>query len=156
MRCGWSTALRSRSFRSARDCRSALSSSNWKKEKEAACCSATGSACARPSAGGSSSTSCWRFSSAKVQIADRVSESLAPRRELRRRPGRKAARCRLEQRLGGEDRLHLLGIIRPVGRRVQHAARRELARKQRRDIRLHQPALVVALLRPWIREEEVD
>jgi hypothetical protein len=39
---------------------------------------------------------------------------------------------------------------------MQRAARRELAREQRRHVRLHQPALVMTFLRPRIRKEEMD
>ncbi len=55
-----------------------------------------------------------------------------------------------------ERREHLLGVIRPVGRDVQVAAGREPERERVHEIRLEQPALVVALLRPRIREEHVD
>ena len=47
-------------------------------------------------------------------------------------------------------------VVRPIGRRVQDAAWLELARRQRGERRLHQAALVVALLRPRIRKEEMD
>jgi len=53
-------------------------------------------------------------------------------------------------------RLHLRGVVGPVGRGVQHAAGGQLARHERRVLRLHQAPLVMALLRPRIGQEEMD
>src|SRR5690606_28213879 len=51
---------------------------------------------------------------------------------------------------------HLLGIVLPIGGEVQAPAGRELAHQQRGERGLDQPALVVPLLVPWIREVDAD
>src|SRR5262245_54788176 len=76
--------------------------------------------------------------------------------EFRRRPPPAFLRGRLEERLRREHALDLLGIVRPVGSSVAVSAARELARSERGEIRLHEPALVVALLRPGIGKEKMD
>src|SRR3954466_6781301 len=125
--------------------------------KRKACWSETGSASGRRSAGGCSSTSCWScFSPAKVQVADRVAEALAARFEFGLRPFHQSLFHRLEKRFIQKNQLHLLRIVRPVGGEMHDAARRELFRRQRDERRLHQAALVVAFLRPWVGEEDVQ
>ena len=90
------------------------------------------SASGRPSAASASSTSCWRFSCpAKQQLADRVTEALSARFEFRDRPRGEARAAGSSSGSFENTSLHLLGIVRPVGRRVQDAAGRELARRER-------------------------
>src|SRR6185436_20260013 len=113
--------------------------------------------CGRPSAASASSTSCWGCSSPpKQKLPDRVTQALSARFEFRHRPRSKPRRRRLEQRLLREHFLHVLGVVGPVGGRVQDAAGGELVRRERGKLRLHHAALVVALLWPRIGKEEVD
>src|SRR3954447_24614997 len=108
--------FRARSFRSEPACRSPPCSPSSPKRSAKDSSKATGSACARPSVGGSSSTTCWRFlSAAKVQVADRVSEFPAPRLELRKRSFGETGRRRFEQFFLRKHVVHVLGVIRPVG-----------------------------------------
>ena len=51
---------------------------------------------------------------------------------------------------------HVLGVGLPVGGQVQAPARAQLAHQQRGQLRLHQPALVVALLVPGVGEVDAD
>jgi hypothetical protein len=53
-----------------------------------------------------------------------VAQALAAGLELRRRPLYKAARRNPQERLAREHFVHVLRIVRPVGRRVQRAAGR--------------------------------
>src|SRR5205814_1805995 len=54
------------------------------------------------------------------------------------------------------DALHMVGVVGPVGRRMQHAARCQLPCHERGSLRLHQAPLVMALLRPRVGEEKMD
>src|SRR5687768_7561419 len=90
------------------------------------------------------------------KLVDRMTQALAARLELGERLGEKAPVRFLECRFTREDLAHPLGILRPVGGRVQDAAGGELARGERGEAGLHEAALVVALLRPRVGKEEVD
>jgi len=80
----------------------------------------------------------------------------AARFEFRHRPRGKARRRGLEQRFVREHLVHPLGVVGPVGGRMERALGDELARDKRRKGGLHHAALVMALFRPWIRKEKVD
>ena len=56
----------------------------------------------------------------------------------------------------GKDRGDLIRVVGPVGCRVQYSTPLEFPRGQGREFRLHHAPLVMALLRPWVREEQVD
>jgi len=61
----------------------------------------------------------------------------------------------IEQRLGAEYFEHLLGVVLPVGRAMQIRARLQARHEQRDELRLDQPALVMARLVPRVREEDM-
>lgn len=64
---------------------------------------------------------------------------------------------RILQSLGvGQHGPHLFRVIRPVRGQMQGTADFELAPRERREIRLHQAALVMPLLRPGIGERKND
>ena len=62
----------------------------------------------------------------------------------------------LEILLRLQHRQHVLGIALPIGGEMEHPPRLEPRRHQAGEVRLHQAALVVALLRPWVGEPEED
>src|SRR5688500_15602662 len=85
-----------------------------------------------------------------------MSKALSARFELGLRSRRKAGARRFQQGFTAKHRGHVFGVIRPVRRGMQHPARRELACDERGKAGLHQAALVMTLLRPWVRKEEMD
>ena len=93
---------------------------------------------------------------AEVQVANRVSESLARATRTSWSAARRIRGSAVSSSGSAPNTaFDVLRVVRPVGRRVQDAAGRELARHQRGEFRLHQAALVMALLRPRIGEEEM-
>ena len=94
------------------------------------------------------------------EIEHAVPETKPSRLELRPRaivrPRSEARRAVFEQRLGGKRGEHLAGIVFPVGRDVQIAAGSEAQRQLTDESRLQKPPLVVALLRPRVRKEDVN
>src|SRR5688572_22450036 len=98
----------------------------------------------------------WIFMSspaAEEQVADRVSELAAAPLELGGRSFDQAA-ARLFP--AGKSVLDPRGVIGPVGGGVEHATRLEFFPSQGNEWKLHEPALVVPLLRPGIGKEEMD
>jgi len=93
------------------------------------------------------------------EIEHGVPELHAAHLELRPRPPRRTRRERFgrvgEQRLAGERGEHLVRVVLPVRRGVQVAAGRETLRERAHERRLHEPSLVMALLRPRVGEEHV-
>src|SRR3954454_7829020 len=92
----------------------------------------------------------------EYQVANRVAQPPPALLELGRR-------ARDESRVAGskagvrlENGGNVLGILRPVRRHVHDATRHELSRDQRYERRLHEPPLVVALLRPRVGKEDVQ
>ncbi len=55
-----------------------------------------------------------------------------------------------------QNLINVLGVIRPVGGNIQCAVTVETAVNQRKEVRLHDPALVMAFFWPRVREVEVD
>src|SRR3954464_15431192 len=92
----------------------------------------------------------------EYQVANRVSQPPPALLELGRgaRDESRVARTKAGVRL--ENGGNVLGIFLPVRRDVHDAARHELSRDQRNEGRLHQPPLVVALLRPRVGKEKVQ
>src|SRR5688572_5416026 len=157
MRCASSRVSPSPFSRSAPGFPYSQSSRRSRAPKRRVCWSATGEPCARRRADSVSLTSCFSFfSPTKQKIAHRVPEAEAARFEFRRRPRAERRGGRLEQRLAREHLFHVLRVFGPVCGGVQDAADLELARRARGEFRLHQPALVVPLLRPWVGKEEVN
>ena len=91
------------------------------RRKRKACSSATGSASGRPSAGSASSTSCWRFS-CRGETAGRGSGGRGAVRAPRTwSPVATAKPFAAGSSSGSCEKhlVHLLRVVRPVGRRVQ-------------------------------------
>ena len=55
-----------------------------------------------------------------------------------------------------QNLINVLGVIRPVGGNIECAVTVETAVNQRKEVRLHEPALVMAFFWPRVREVEVD
>lgn len=60
-----------------------------------------------------------------------------------------------QQRFAGEHLQHPLGIFLPVGHAVDVSVLSELGSKQVNEVRLDQPSLVMPLLGPRVRKENV-
>ena len=95
----------------------------------------------------------------QVERIGRGRPSRRPPLELGHRAVRRARReavVRVDQPgVGGQRLQHRLGVLGPVGRAVQRAARRQPGAQQRHVRRLDEPPLVVAGLRPRVGEEHV-
>src|SRR5690606_271726 len=96
------------------------------------------------------------------QIPDTVAEFQAPVLEVgpgppgrpRHVPARAGTVAQAGRRV--EHVPHLFRIVVPIGGEVQAATRAQLAHQQRGEGGIHQPALVVALLVPRVREVDAD
>src|SRR5688572_9589397 len=92
------------------------------------------------------------------QVPDAVAELQAATLEVRLPPPSRArhraarAGAVAQPRRGVEHVEHVLLVVLPVGRQVQQPAGLQALAKQRGELRLHEPALVVALLVPRVRE----
>ena len=97
-----------------------------------------------------------------IEVRDLVAEAHAAALELRRWThgerfaAERGRRRRFELRARGEHLASVARVVGPVRRDVQQAARLQHARELGDERRLHEPPFVVALLRPRIREEQVD
>src|SRR6185369_8869126 len=74
----------------------------------------------------------------------------------RGRAFREARRRVAQRRSPGEHGEHVMRVVLPIRRHVQHAPRGQAARGERREIGLDEAALVMPQLRPRIGEEHVD
>jgi len=88
-----------------------------------------------------------------------VPESATAPLEFRRWPECERVGTRIDRREFRRCREHLqcvARVVRPVGCHVQQSVRCENARHFSDERRLHEPSFVVPILRPGIREEQVD